>query len=189
MQPMHIDRKEILRFVATAGLLVALFLYAKFAAHQRVIALLPPELQVKQILYEKESDDLGWGPGSNESGIFVFALPENISKEIQSQGYGFFVAMRKAKNPASTYVGWYGTPIDPAPYWSVPQDGSASKLRDRKPSIEMYLNRGVRIDIPLEIQQLVNSSLATQGNYFALPRRGLIIVIPHLNRVVYAYAS
>jgi len=139
------------------------------------------------VLYSIE-DSWGFGPGANETGVIVFELPEDMSAQMKSDGIEFLKRMPAKENTHGhgRYEHWQNTPVDGNHKWFIEGDVATAR-----PSIVNYLDRyGFGIPIDQAIQQEIDRAIAVPGSYFSYSRGGgVLILIPQVNRVVYAYSG
>ncbi|MEL7459850.1 MAG: hypothetical protein AAFX45_02340 [Pseudomonadota bacterium] len=184
--------------IILAGLLIAVlgwqaYLYRFHLRH------VPAEMNVWQRLYVSE-ESRGFGPGGNETGILLYAMPDAARAEIEAAGEAYLESF--GPSPWGTLQGrftdWHATPIDPdvAP-WANP-DTCPCGVSDRAmisyprgcPSITGYLARyGFTIRVRADVEALANAALFAEGAYYSFGRTGLIIVIPSEARIIFAYAG
>ncbi|MBX9649522.1 MAG: hypothetical protein K2X57_20985 [Xanthobacteraceae bacterium] len=175
--------------VATFIVLIAVpYGLFKIAEDESRMAHVPADLEVTKILYRNEEN---WGsvllplPGDNETGILMYDLPDAIVRKIGSEGLGFFNRPENVERRVGhqqTHSEWHETPIaDGEGGWSVSKFG-------RK--ISGYLNQyGFGIDVDKSVEALVDDAISTPGSFYSHGRTGLVIVIPKLKRVIFAYAG
>lgn len=193
---MGVKRKIIL--LGLTAIIAIVYIGFKFLEHKSEIwknglylSAVPPELNVDKVLYRNE-EVRGFGPGANEAGIRVYELPDNIAKTIKEQGIEYLKnlpsSLGKRNNWRGRYSSWSETPVKVTEYWVNYDVRNKKDYSKEIPSISNYVNYyccGIEIDT--EIQDLVNNAISNPGNYYAYGRIGVIIVIPSLKRVVYAY--
>jgi hypothetical protein len=182
-------RRLALGCVATVVVLIATpYGLFKFAEHQNRMAHVPADLEVTKILYRNEEN---WGsvllplPGDNETGIMMYDLSEAIAGKIGAEGVSFFNRPENVERRVGyqrTHSEWHETPIvDGEGGWSVSKFG-------RK--ISGYLNQyGFGIDVDKSVEALVDDAISTPGSFYSHGRTGLVIVMPKLKRVIFAYAG
>lgn len=154
------------------------------------LSFIPPEMNVSQILYAKE-EAWGFGPGGNETGVIVYKLPEDEAARIIAGGINYLESFSSAKlgKPHSwhgKYREWYSTPISikNESWFEIP----ASDLIMSTPDVNSYLNKyGFGISLTDDIEEIINTSIAMPGNYYAYGRIGMILVAPSIQRVFYIY--
>ena len=143
-------------------------LYYKYVEREHRLGLVPASLHISSILYANE-ESWGWGPGANETGIIVYELPDDIAKQIQKDG---------------VYDNWNKTPIISSD-WIY---DSEKESNTSQPTIGNYL--GIywnNISIDPVIQNEINNAISKSGSYFVYTRHGILIVMPDIQKVVYAY--
>jgi hypothetical protein len=169
---------------AIAILSVFLFGSCKLLERSHHLSFVPEGLSVSTILYTKEQS-WGFGPGGNETGLIVYELPDSIAKEIQKVGLGYFTNLPQKKGDSSDsrgrYETWQSTPI-------LLKGSGSGAVTTNSYEIANFLNRyGFGISIDSQIEQEVNRAISTPGSFYANGRIGILIVIPDIRRVVYAY--
>lgn len=141
-------------------------------------------MNISSILYVSE-EAWGFGPGANETGIIVYKMPEVVAHELETSGLAYLQAL--PKNPGRGWQGrysqWRLTP--------VVNDGRWPSARERgdwvSPGIGDYIFKYVYTPLDAEVEQMVNEAIFSGGSYYAYGRIGMIILIPHTRRIVYAY--
>lgn len=168
------------RWIGGIAVLVCIALVVSFKLYERQFRLghVPDVLNVSTVLYVNEQS---WGlpffplPGDNETGLIVYDLPDGTAKEIQKVGIEYF-----AKRPGR-YETWQSTPI-------LLEGSDSGTNRTNSYEIANYLNRyGFGISIDSQIEQEINKAISKPGSFAAYGRTGILIVIPDIRRVVYAY--
>ncbi|MDP2206496.1 MAG: hypothetical protein Q8K65_09345, partial [Alphaproteobacteria bacterium] len=142
-------------------------------------------------LYKAERS-WGFGPGANEVGLIVYALPEEAALEVEQKGITYLTS----RDTQRRRFKWDETPMTASRHWTdymrLPDKHDYSK---ETPKIEHYLNRyGYRfgIDPPSEFFDMANKALLESGNFYAYPDRGgggFVLIIPKKRRIIYAYAG
>jgi hypothetical protein len=178
------------RWIGPIGFLVCIALVVSFKLYERQFRLghVPGGLNASTVLYAAEQS---WGlpffllPGDNETGLIVYELPDGTAKEIQKIGIDYFTKMPQKAGDSRDWHGryetWQSTPIL--------LEGSDSGTNTTNSSeIANYLNRyGFGISIDSQIEQEINKAISKPGSFAAYGRNGVLIVIPDIRRVVYAY--
>lgn len=177
-------------FIALVGLsgLIWLGYEAILRAHQ--LSFVPPAMQVTDILYAAE-EAWGFGPGGNETGIIVYAMPENTRQRVETDGTDWLNGLAGSGSGWKGYYhNWHASPYDA----KVPGafDIWLAKARDETcghgAGIAAYMFRyGFCIPIDHEVEALANRALSEPGNFYAFGRIGMLLVIPAENRIIYAY--
>lgn len=160
---------------------------------------IPDGLGVWRLVYIAEEGG-GFGPGANEGGIRVYALPEDAVEKIKKGGIEYLESLpmphknnrqlnKRNKTWYGEYTKWNKTPIIVSKYWtdymSLPEGADFSK---EKPSVYNFTNAygfGPRIDS--KIAELADTAITTSGNFYAYGRIGIIIIIPDKKRLIYVY--
>lgn len=176
-------RKWLIRF----GALALIALCASFLNHhlqtRHWLSFVPKELGVRHVLYTKVQS-WGFGPGGNETGVVVYALPESISQKIQQNGISQILGLPVAENTNESGPGhsrWQATPLK--------LEGLDENLNTiMSEQISHFLNRyGFGVEIDPEIEQQINRSISQSGSFAALGRNGVLIVSPALGRAFYVF--
>jgi hypothetical protein len=148
----------------------------KIREHKFEMDFVPSDLEVTGILYSNEKN---WGsvllplPGDNETGIFLYDLPDAIANRIADEGLNFFHHPENVERRVGmqrTYSEWYETPM-------------GKKISD---CLNQY---GFGIEIDPTIEALVDDAISKPGSFYSYGRNGLVIVIPRVKRAVFAYAG
>ncbi len=172
---------------AIAILSVFLFVFCKSSEEQDKLSFVPEGMGVSKILYVKE-ESWGPGPGGNETGVILYELPDSVAEEIQSVGVKYFAKLpqklRELGEWRGHYERWQHTPIRIDQHWADHEVISTKST----PKIADYLNRyGFGISIDPLIERDINKAISRPGSFFAYGRIGILIVIPDIRRVIYAY--
>jgi energy-coupling factor transporter transmembrane protein EcfT len=177
-------------------LLVGIFIISifvlgyKYIERQHRMSFVPDALYVSKIIYANE-ESWGFGPGGNETGVIVYELPDNIAKEIQQVGIGYLTKIHQQPKSGCYWCGiydnWHQTPILRSPYWEYDTERESNTSTAE---LGNYLNKyGYGISIDPIIEDEINRAISKSGSYFAYGRIGVLIVIPDIQKVVYAYAG
>ncbi len=166
-------------------LFFVLFGLFKFRETVNRYSYVPEGLGVNKILFAAE-DSWGFGPGGNETGVIVYELPEGVAEEIRHGGTDYLAKLPPRSGSNHDWHGrferWQSTPITSDRAWFAEKDAS--------PRIANYLNQyGFGIPIDVQIERDIDDVISKQGSYFAYGRIGMLIVIPEIHRVVFAYAG
>lgn len=185
-------------WIALAGVLIAVIGWQAFT-YRHHLRHVPSELGVWQRLYVSEKA-WGFGPGGNETGILVYALPADARTTIQAEGEAYLESF--GPSPWGTlrgrYSDWHATPIKTAVgTWTDPNacpkgvsDVGMLTYPRGCPSILGYLGRyGFLVPVREDVEDLVNAALFSPGSYYAFGRTGLVIAIPSKDRIVFAYSG
>jgi len=153
--------------------------------HRHRLAYAPPGLQVRRIEYANEAS-WGFGPGGNEAGIVVYALPREVAERIDAQGVRFLDALDDAPSPRSggwegRFDDWTPTPVAPDAHWPARAGGQRSLVYD------YVCAYGFCIDIEDAVLKDAEAALQTPGNYYAYGRIGLFVVSPKRRRAYFLY--
>lgn len=152
------------------------------------LSFVPDALGIHSVSYHKEESWGIGGPGDNESGILVYPLSNEISKQISEQGINFFRNIPPNTNQRDRdfrgyYTNWSETPVKSTTFWAYRENSSKLYISD-------YVCRyGFCIDIDPIIETNANLIVNSTGNYYAYGRTGLIIVSPKKNIVLYLYSD
>ncbi|MEO1238818.1 MAG: hypothetical protein AAFW64_03970, partial [Pseudomonadota bacterium] len=138
-------------------------------AYRHHLRHLPAEIGVWQRLYVSERA-WGFGPGGNETGILVYAMPGDVRAKIEAGGEAYLESF--GPNPWGTLQGrfgdWHATPIRVEPgEWTDPDacPGGVSDLGMLTyprgcPSILGYLGRyGYFVPVRDAVEDLANAAL------------------------------
>jgi hypothetical protein len=159
-----------------AFLLCAIGIWAAWTASERrhQAGLIPAGLQAGAPVYANTVAQ-GFGPGGNEAGFLVYALPPEIVARIMAEGMGWL---------ESEFGRFEETPIAPSEAWSSVLCTGADCF-----SLAMYAQRYTFLAAPLDPDLLRegNAAIARPGNYYAFGRLGLLVIVPDTGRVFYVY--
>lgn len=150
-------------------------------------------MEVSRILYVAE-EAWGFGPGGNETGIILYAMPEGTRQRIETGGIAWLNGLRGG-GPEwhGFYRDWHATPFDAFdPDTPGAFDIWALEARDEScghgGGIAGYMFRyGFCIPFDREVEALANRALSKAGSYYAFGRIGMLLLIPSENRIIYAF--
>lgn len=151
------------------------------------LAFVPDALEVRQIEYANEASE-GLGPGANEAGILVYALPKPIADRIEAEGLAFLDLLPDNTRPRSAawqgrFEDWQPTPVVPDARWPAGTGGHDAIVYD------YVCAYGVCIDIDDAILEDATSALTEHGNYVAYGRIGMLVVSPKRRRAYFLYTG
>lgn len=179
--------------LAITGYLLCGFLGSDWISRRYYAEFLPPALTTAKPLY-KTKRHWGFGPGGNEVGLIVYALPEETALEIEQKGVAYLTSV--SRSPRRGLYSWSETPMTASRYWTeymrLPDNHDYSK---EIPKIEHYLDRygyGFGINPPNEFLDIANEALLESSNFYAYPDLGgggFVLIIPKRRRIIYAYAG
>lgn len=169
---MHIKRRALGCLLSCLLLCVAFSAAVWCLGAPNRLSLLPPQLEVQKVLYT-ETNSWGFGPGGNETGVILYELPSHMSH----------------KNPSDLVpeLTWEATPLHGHREWFEGEGASRTKPG---PLLDNYLNQyGFGIPIKAEVASVINRAVSAQGSWYAYSERGIIVLIPLINRVAFIYAG
>ena len=175
--------------VSAAVMVIAAVWYALThrAHHLRSV---PPALEVQEVLYVAKRS-WGLGPGGNETGIIVYAMPEAAREKIEAGGIPWLNGLPgSGQDWRGVYRDWQTTPFDVAAAKLEGRLGDelTHGLCNMGDGIAAYMFRyGVCIPFDSEVEALADRALTEPGNFYAYGRIGMLILIPSERRIVYAY--
>lgn len=177
--------------ISTLGLL--LFMGYKSSTNEFYLNFVPYEMNVKKILY-LEDESWGFGPGGNETGLVEFELPNDVAEEIIKGKMDYFNKLDNNPLQGSNdcYGKWYQTPIPLSDVWEGPRYGQNEPLSTiASPSIANYLDRyGFSIHVDPQIATTIDNEISKIDSYYEYcPGGGVLIVMPKIRKVVFAYAG
>lgn len=148
------------------------------------LSFVPVGLGITEILYVKE-ESWGFGPGGNETGVIIYALPESIALKIQNQGARYLEGTSAKTDVNGDLRGIYDN-WRPTPMKLEGSDADANAVMSY--DVADYLNRyGFGIEIDPSVKQQINQALSTPGSFAAYGRIGVFIVSPRIRRAFYIY--
>ncbi|MGV3527246.1 MAG: hypothetical protein ACO1RX_23725 [Candidatus Sericytochromatia bacterium] len=142
-------------------------------------AQIPAELAPERLLYAQEQ---GWGlgPGGNESGLLVYALPQHLATRLQQGG--------AAALPSR--LNWVPTPLRGDSRWQEPSSAGETLRSDTPADLQAYLHhQGLGVFPDPTWVRAINQALAQPGSYLTYGRIGVVIVMPAQGWVIYAYSA
>ena len=151
------------------------------------LAFVPDALEVRQLAYANEASE-GLGPGANEAGILVYALPEPIADRIEVEGLAFLELLpdnTRARSAAwqGRFAAWEKTPVVPDARWPAGTGRHDSLVYD------YVCAYGVCIDIDEAVRKDAEAALTEAGNYAAYGRIGMLVVSPKRRRAYFLYSG
>ena len=179
--------RDLLALIALTMMLGAAWYALVLRAHR--LRFVPPALEVQRILYAAE-ESWGWGPGGNETGIIVYAMPEAAREKIEAGGIPWLNGLPgSGRRWQGVYTDWRATPLDAATdeTWVRSSDGMAYGHCGMGNGIAAYMFSGFCIPFDPEVEALADRALTQSGNFYAYGRIGILILIPSERRIVYAY--
>lgn len=154
------------------------------------MAFVPPDIDAKKILYSAE-EAWGFGPGGNETGIIVYALPEPARLRIEAEGTMWLDQLPgSGKDWPGHYRNWRETPFDPNVRGAFDIWSMEARLETcgHGAGLAAYMFRyGFCIAFDREIERIANNVLSNTGSYYAFGRIGMLLIIPTENLIIYAY--
>lgn len=178
--------KYLIYFLTLLGFLFFIHYQYKSWYEQRLLRLIPFELQVSKILYAN-TESWGFGPGGNETGIIVYELPDKVAHEIQK-----VLATKVTQEPGafSDFRNWKQTPIPLTDEWQGSRSGSEPEQNIQFTKIANYLDRwSFSVSIDPKIESEIDYAITRSGSYYLYGRTGITIVIPNSKKVIFAYAG
>lgn len=169
-----------------AALVVVLLATWGFNSLKRgfLLGYMPGALQVEAVLYE---DEERWGlpllalPGDNETGLRIYALPDEAAIEVEHGGVDWLEAMSQGAHAPSRrergiYSGWRRTPLD-----------DAARMRVTRVDTDGVGDCGFCLRVEPATWAQVEDILDRPGSFYALGRSGVIVVSPRHRRVLYMF--
>lgn len=183
-------QKSWIGVVILLGIFLLAYLKFKSWEEQWHLRVIPYGLGVSKIFYVSE-ESWGFGPGGNESGIYIFELSSSVAQAIEKDGINYFSKLPKKPRKQGEWRGhyeqWSTTPVSFNQSWSGPESNSEVHV-NFVPRIATYLNRyGFGIPIDPAIEREIDEAISKPGSFLAYGRSGVLIVIPRAKRIVYAY--
>lgn len=187
-------RRRLLAHTGFALLALAVLVWTSHALTLRAnrLAHVPPALEVTRILHARERV-WGFGPGGNEVGVIVYALPPHAGNRVRQGGIAFLEGLREERPRApdewqGEYFDWAETPIRPGQRWT-PRDCAHSGTDDcARPRLRHYLGSwGSMMGVDPDVERAVDDAVNHTGSYYAWARIGMILVVPAQGRVYYLY--
>ena len=180
------------------GLLIGCTALWETALKRHHLSFIPPSMPVESILYVAE-EAWGFGPGGNETGIIVYAMPPSVRLSLEQSGTTWLQALPPPANSYEwhgRYENWYTTPTPMARFHWVDRATCPPDSEDRYrtlypagcPSVAGYMdNYGFGIPFDPEVEKIVNAALREPGSFYAFGRIGMLILIPARDLIVYVY--
>lgn len=175
-------RRWLLFFVLLAALFYA---GCRFVETRRQLSYAPCGMSIQKVLYSLEE---AWGiglPGDNETGVIAYALPEDVSRALESGGLDYLQGLRCEKGTGprdwkGQFSGWKETPVLGDRHW-VDAGG---------PELRTYLGQyGFDIDVRPDIEADINAAISSAESFFADGRIGVAILVPSKRRAYFVYAG
>lgn len=176
-------QSSVLRwFIAACCLLLVGVIAWKMFERQHWLSLAPPDLRVTKILYI-QTEDWGFGPGGNETGVVLYELPDHVAAQLLGPGAISLEALGNAQD-------WKPTPLHDHREW-IEGEGALDQTGPVPvPRLYNFLNRygfGISIDPP--IMEGIDKAISEPGNFYAYTRTGVLLVMPTQRRVAFVYAG
>jgi hypothetical protein len=174
-------------FLCLLGAGVIAFIGYRINNHHALFANLPEDLKATQIIYKKENEfSIGWGPGDNETGFIVYALPNKTVEHIQSEKMAYVSLLNVRDRNTDWYGAWAQTPVPPQPSPIPGDDKAPTKFR-----AGAFLDRyGFGIDVQPGYLSDVDQAMNNAGSYYAYGRGGsLLIISPQKRKAYFLYAG
>jgi hypothetical protein len=183
-------------FIGGTMILTVLLLYFKYKSFEERfhLSMVPDELNVTTIINANDQG-LGLGPGDNEAGLIAYELPDNVSTEIKKNGISYFFNMppQKGENREGRgeYSSWQQTPLPSTPNLENKDQDKEITPTTSTLKISSYLAERSFVSIKIDplIENQIDSALSKSGSYVGYGYRGIIIIIPDIKRVFYAYGK
>ena len=172
------------------GAVVLMVVAAPLGCHyindQMQLGVVPRDLHVHRILYEKTYVQ-GFGlPGDNDVGMYVFELPEQAARAIASGGPSYVEDLNAFPDKQPWYGSWEETPAIPQ-VWCC-RDFTTAIVPPV--AIRDFLDRSGHSVTPEEDRILsdIDRALTTPGNYYANGKgSSRLILAPAQRRAYYVY--
>lgn len=187
--------KMLISLLIPLSLTILIWQGMLYRQHLRFV---PENIGIWRVLYAAE-EVWGFGPGGNESGIIVYAMPGRATHMLFLDGLEWLDTLGRNSLPGSKerYAEWRETPVPASAFRA--DSGTCPPARadrmlfahnDACPGIAGYMERyGLAIPLDKDIEEMVNRAVFSPRAYYAYGRTGLIILIPTERRVVYVYAG
>lgn len=182
--------RAALGILILVGVLAALAF--KVIEYRTRLTYLPEGFGAWRIVYAEERV-YGFGPGGNDTGLVVYAMPEAMRESLARQGIGWLQALAASgdRGRHRGFTAWHRTPTGPGPSWADPDRCTrGSAPTGTCPGIAVFLNRyGFGLPIRASVERMANQALFAPGAYWSEGRGALVVVIPETSRIVIAYAG
>ena len=161
---------------------VLLLLAWKNYEKEHWLSRVPAELQVQRVLCV-QTDNWGFGPGGNETGVVLDELPEELAKQIQNQGIDSLQNLTREPK-------WKQTPIQDKNEWMQDEGALPQTSPVQVPRLDNYLNQyGFSIQVDPAVLRDIDAAISQPGNFYVYLRTGVLIVLPAQPRVAFVYVS
>jgi hypothetical protein len=149
--------------------------------HDLHMRLIPRALQATGIIYQRE--ELGFGPGDEQSGAIVYSLPAAVISEINTRPAAFFDSL------GPDWPNWSPTPVSPTRFWRSDAD-VAEPVSTSSPSTEYLAGSTAGTTLDPAIRDSIDAAILNPGSYYATTTGGaLIIVAPARNEAYFLFSG
>lgn len=182
-QPAMRNKSSALRwFIAVCCLLLVGGIGWKMFERQHWLSFMPPDLRVTKILYV-QTEDWGFGPGGNETGVVLYALPEQVAAQLHGPRTLSVGALGMVQD-------WKPTPLRGHREWIEGEGALAQTGPVPVPRLYNFLNQyGFGISIDPAVMEGIDRAISEPGNFYAYTRTGVLLVMPAQRRVAFVYAG
>jgi|GEM_PF-6323406 len=139
-------------------------------AHRHALSHVPAALGVTTISFEA-TEAMGFGPGGSEEGLLLYVLPDAAARRIERDGLAVLQEATRASRADGRGLDYWGWQATPASGPGLPIG----------PEVCVY---DACSDVPADVRERVNRTLATPGGYVAHGRPGATIVVSPAERLV-----
>lgn len=139
-------------------------------AHRHALSHVPPALGVTTIRFEA-TEAAGFGPGGSEEGLLLYDLPPAAARRIERDGIAFLEAATQESRKDGEGLDYWDWQATPASGPGLPITSSVCVYDECS-------------EVPADVQERVNRTLASEGGYFAHGRPGATIVVSPAERLV-----
>jgi hypothetical protein len=148
----------------------------------------PTGLNVGELVYRAE-ENWGFGPGGNETGVFVYELSPDVPRRLADPKFVSSLGRVARTEWRGQYGDWHATPAR----WPLDENCEADARTERcngKASMRGYLGRyGFDIPVDDKYADLIDAAIARPGSYYAYGRTGIFVILPRERRAAYLYAG
>lgn len=128
----------------------------------------------------------GIGPGANENGLIVYALPRTIADLIEKEGISA-VYQLAAGNRRHDFASWHQTPLVFNENW--PSSLSPNGHIERARIIDFVRQHWSETDISSDLDASVTEMLQTEGNFYSFAGSKMLILSPSRGKAAFAYSG
>lgn len=155
------------------------------------LANVPSILKVNKILYYGQNS-VGFGPGANEAGLLIYALPDDVAANIRQRGMQDYARYHFTEGHTSgeRELEWEETPVKFNDQWLVSEVNNHD-TGPLTPDLSVFLDR-YAVSGPIDDSRIkeVQAWITQPGNYYTyMGINKFLIINPMEKKLAFAYAG